>query len=301
MDLPNGGFFMKKKHLIQYFFWGMLLILATKVTAADAGVNLWRIRINIPECRLKLYYGPELYRTYKVAVGKPETPSPLGDFWITVKVRNPTWYPGDRRQPKRPGPANPLGGYWLGLNRKGYGIHGNNQAQSVGTPVSQGCFRMANGDIKELFQLIPVRTPVQVTYQTVIGWVDHNQAAFLTCFPDLYHQTDRLQEALTVLRQLPWNYQPHCRALAALLPNTDFLPVNVPRQIKVEVDGEERDGFYWENRFFVLTDTTDGEGRSEALFPGYSLISDSGDLTERYRFDWDPIAGVLKVRLSVPN
>jgi hypothetical protein len=287
---------MKKKQLPQCLFWGILLILGIEVTTADGMVNPWQIRINLPECCLRLYYGPELYRTYKVAVGKPETPSPLGNFWIAVKVKNPTWYPGDKRQPVRPGPANPLGRYWLGLNRKGYGIHGNNQEQSVGFPVSRGCFRMANEDIEELFQLIAVGTTVQVTYHTVTGWVDQNQAAFLTCFPDLYHRADRLQEALLVLQQLRWNYQPHYWALTTLLQNATGIgiPVNVPRRIRVVVAGEERDGFNWDNDFFVITRSSKDEGES-ALFPGYVKISNLGGLTKKYRFDWEPVTGVFRI------
>jgi L,D-transpeptidase ErfK/SrfK len=295
-----GGFFMKQKQSAWYFGGLMLLILTAQVSATEMGVNPWQIRINIPEYSLRLYCGSELYQTYKVAVGKAATPSPLGDFWITVKVRNPTWYPGDRRRPTRPGPANPLGGYWLGLNRKGYGIHGNNQAQSVGTPVSLGCFRMANPDIKELFRLVPVGTPVQVTYRTVSGWVDQNQNAFLSCFPDLYRQADRFTEARTVLQQLQWNYQPHYGALTNLLTNAAAMSVNVPRRIAVEVAGEKRDGFYWNSSFFVQSNPTDSEAES-ALFPGYTLIPVSGGLTKKYCCDWDPTAGVLRMEPLSPD
>jgi hypothetical protein len=293
MDLPNGGFLMQSKRLTVCLLWSLILGLTMPVSAANAGINPWRIRINIPECRLRLYYGAELWKTYQVAVGRPETPSPQGDFWIAVKVSDPTWYPGAGRRPVPPGPANPLGRFWLGLNRKGYGIHGNNHERSVGLPVSHGCFRMANADINELFGLVPTGTLVQVTYRTVGGWVDQNQAAFLTCFPDPYlRTTDRFRAAIAFLQQLNWNYQPHYGALAVLLPRLTAWPLNVPRQIKVVGPARERDGFYWRNSLFVQIFPEDGVAESP-LFPGYALISVAGGLTARYRCDWAPFAGVL--------
>ena len=53
-----------------------------------------------------------------------------------------------------PGKANPLGTRWLGLSRKGYGIHGTNQPRSIGWRASHGCIRMRNPDIEELFELV---------------------------------------------------------------------------------------------------------------------------------------------------
>jgi hypothetical protein len=287
-----GGCLMNWKQLVQCFLWGVFFILATSVAVTEPGVNFWQIEINIPECCLRLYYGSELWKTYPVAVGKPETPSPQGDLWITVKVSNPTWYPGGGRRPVPAGPANPLGRLWLGLDRKGYGIHGNNQAQTVGLPVSHGCFRMNNADMEELFGLVPVGTPVQITYRPVIGWVDPNQAAFITCYPDFYRQTDRFQEVLKVLQQLGWEYQPHAQALAVLLKHVAVGSMNVPRRIRVTEPSRARDGFSWGESLFVQVFPKDDVAES-LLFPGYALIPATGGLTAKYRFDWEPLAGAL--------
>src|SRR5579862_7381226 len=72
---------------------------------------------------LKLYAGDSVVRTYKVAVGKKSTPTPVGEFKIVNKVSNPVWYPKGK-DPVDPGAENPVGSRWMGLDVKGYGIHG---------------------------------------------------------------------------------------------------------------------------------------------------------------------------------
>jgi hypothetical protein len=61
-----------------------------------------------------------------------------------------------------PGKSNPLGPRWIGLSRKGYGIHGASNPRSIGRAVSHGCIRMHNSDVKELFELVAVGDPVEL-------------------------------------------------------------------------------------------------------------------------------------------
>ena len=58
-----------------------------------------------------------------------------------------------------PGPANPLGTRWIGFDRKGYGIHGTDQPESIGHARSHGCIRVANWDAQELASLVAPGTP----------------------------------------------------------------------------------------------------------------------------------------------
>ena len=60
-------------------------------------------------------------------------------------------------------PENVLGTRWLGLDVSGYGIHGTVEPQSLGKQVTQGCVRMANNEVEELYTYIPVGTEVTVT------------------------------------------------------------------------------------------------------------------------------------------
>ncbi len=61
-----------------------------------------------------------------------------------------------------PGPNNPVGVAWLGLDRPGYGIHGTPRPEDVGRTESHGCFRLANWNAEYLLRLITIGTPVYV-------------------------------------------------------------------------------------------------------------------------------------------
>lgn len=61
-----------------------------------------------------------------------------------------------------PGPNNPVGTAWIGLNRSGYGIHGTPNPEAVGRTESHGCFRLANWNADYLLQLVTLGTPVLV-------------------------------------------------------------------------------------------------------------------------------------------
>ena len=61
-----------------------------------------------------------------------------------------------------PGPNNPVGVAWIGLDRSGYGIHGTPDPEKVGRTESHGCFRLANWDARTLLKLVWVGLPVMV-------------------------------------------------------------------------------------------------------------------------------------------
>ena len=62
----------------------------------------------------------------------------------------------------QPGPNNPVGTVWIGLDKPGYGIHGTPRPEDVGRTESHGCFRLANWNAEYLFKLVTVGTPVQI-------------------------------------------------------------------------------------------------------------------------------------------
>lgn len=101
-----------------------------------------------------------MVKVYPVSVGAPESPSPKGEFKIVRRLTDPTYYQPGVVIP--PGLENPLGSRWIGLNLKGYGIHGTNQPQSIGYNASHGCIRMRNRDVKELFELVREGDAVEV-------------------------------------------------------------------------------------------------------------------------------------------
>ena len=253
-----SGFWLCGWLLLGMFFGSQLVLYAS---AAD---NSWRIRINIPEYRLELFNGIEHFKSYPVAIGRSETPSPMGNFFITVKVVNPTWYPPDHRPPVPPGPKNPLGKYWLGLSQKGYGIHGNSEPSSIGSSVSLGCFRMRNQDIAEVFGLVSVGTPVDIVYETVRPSIDQQNQAWLELFPDIYHWGDQDAKVLNAIDNLAWNCQVHLRALAELIKDPKRpLKFPLPRVIRIietepgpaetiePGNGSNPDGFYWNGSIYL--------------------------------------------------
>ena len=61
-----------------------------------------------------------------------------------------------------PGPNNPVGVAWIGLDKTGYGIHGTPVPELVGRTESHGCFRLANWDAEYLLKLAWIGMPVEV-------------------------------------------------------------------------------------------------------------------------------------------
>ncbi|HEX2045923.1 MAG TPA: L,D-transpeptidase family protein [Gaiellaceae bacterium] len=115
--------------------------------------------------RLVLYDGMRRVRAFGIATGRPSFPTPLGSFEIVTKQRDPWWYPpasgwAEGLDPVPPGPGNPLGTRWLGLDVYAVGIHGTPDAASIGYSASHGCVRMQIADAEWLFERVRVGTPV---------------------------------------------------------------------------------------------------------------------------------------------
>lgn len=124
-----------------------------------------RIVVNIPAMKLELFEDGERLKVYSIAVGKRTTQTPVGSFRVATLVKKPTWY-----GPKKvvaAGAGNPVGTRWIGLDRKGYGIHGTNAPRSIGRAASHGCVRMRNADVEDLFARVRVGDVVEILYETV--------------------------------------------------------------------------------------------------------------------------------------
>jgi lipoprotein-anchoring transpeptidase ErfK/SrfK len=62
------------------------------------------------------------------------------------------------------GPGNPMGARALYLGSTVFRIHGTNQPETIGQSISSGCFRLANGDIIDLYARVPLGTKVVVRH-----------------------------------------------------------------------------------------------------------------------------------------
>lgn len=109
--------------------------------------------VKVPARSLEIHNDGKPYKKYRIAVGRSATPSPYGEWIVTWKA----YHSGDI-----------FGTRFLGLNVPwgGYGIHGTNRPWSIGQFASQGCIRMRNRDIEELFEWVPVGTPVRIEGQS---------------------------------------------------------------------------------------------------------------------------------------
>jgi lipoprotein-anchoring transpeptidase ErfK/SrfK len=119
-----------------------------------------RVVVSIPDRKLALIENGRVVKIYPTAVGAAASPTPSGTYKIAQRVANPTWYGPDKVV--GPGKDNPVGTRWLGLNRKGYGIHGTNNPRSIGKSASHGCVRMRNTDVEDLFARVEVGDVVEL-------------------------------------------------------------------------------------------------------------------------------------------
>jgi L,D-transpeptidase ErfK/SrfK len=120
-------------------------------------------------------------RRYPVAVGRPGWETPVGQFSVLEKQVQPVWEHPVSGLRIGPGPANPLGSRWIGFQRdcrgrRGFqgarpvvlrgcivaGFHGTPNRASIGRASSHGCVRLYEEDVRELFELVRIGTPVMV-------------------------------------------------------------------------------------------------------------------------------------------
>lgn len=102
----------------------------------------------------------EIIKTYIVSTGLNNS-TPVGNFKIINKLPNPTWFKAGAVVPANSS-DNVLGSRWLGFDLPGYGIHGTIEPQNLGKQITQGCVRMSNSDVEELYSIVPVGTEVTI-------------------------------------------------------------------------------------------------------------------------------------------
>jgi lipoprotein-anchoring transpeptidase ErfK/SrfK len=137
-----------------------LFVAAGEAWAQETRTAARRIVISIPDRKLALVEDGRVLKIYPVAVGALATPSPEGSYTVIQRLTNPTWYAPGKVVP--PGRSNPLGTRWIGLSRKGYGIHGTSNPRSIGRRASHGCIRLRNHDVEQLFTMVAIGDPVDL-------------------------------------------------------------------------------------------------------------------------------------------
>lgn len=128
----------------------------------------FNILVDLSKYKLFLKSGDAVIKRYNVGIGTSKTPTPLGDFQVTDKLPNPVWHstlPSGAKEVIQPGdPRNELGTRWIGFEPTdgSYGIHGTIAPDSVCTMVSNGCLRLLNEEVEELYDLVVSGTPMKI-------------------------------------------------------------------------------------------------------------------------------------------
>lgn len=109
---------------------------------------MYSIEIDTKKRLLRLLVNGTLVKEYPVAVGKSSALTPLGNWTIVKKA---LW-------------GEQFGGHFMQLSVPWgiYGIHGTNKPWSIGQAVSHGCVRMYNSDAADLYNTVPIGTPVHI-------------------------------------------------------------------------------------------------------------------------------------------
>ena len=114
------------------------------------------VKIDTRYRMLDIYEGDKLLSSYPITPGSTKLPAPIGT-WRIVGIATMPWFRWDEAMLNHgersenyynlpPGPRNPVGIAWIGLNKIGIGIHGTNSPDTIGRAGSHGCIRLANWD-----------------------------------------------------------------------------------------------------------------------------------------------------------
>jgi lipoprotein-anchoring transpeptidase ErfK/SrfK len=118
------------------------------------------VLVSIADRRLAVMENGNVLAYFPVAVGAVVSPSPTGEFEIVNRVANPAYYHDGVVMAASN--DSPVGTRWIGLNLKGYGIHGTNAPRSIGRAASHGCIRLKNRDVERLYAMLRVGDLVSI-------------------------------------------------------------------------------------------------------------------------------------------
>jgi lipoprotein-anchoring transpeptidase ErfK/SrfK len=147
------------------------------VTGAADLSDAARIVIDCRQFRLRAMDATgRIVASFPCSVAADLSRVPTGSLSLAASAANPIYVFDPKNYPESPraqeigrkliipaGPNCPVGEYWLGLNKPGFGIHGTPHPDTIGRQESHGCFRLTNWDIVRLSKIIKFGTPVEVT------------------------------------------------------------------------------------------------------------------------------------------
>ena len=183
----------------------------------------------------------------------------VGYFKIETKEVNPSWIdPRDPEYEVPSGPNNPLGYRWMRI-RGNYGIHGTNRPESIGHYVSNGCIRMLEENVEELFDRVEVGTPVEITYNRVVVEKAPDGNVVYYIYPDGYGiqklNADYVAGWIEPFGVLPFET---VDSINRKIKNSDGNPTYLGKPYNIEVNGQVLQDLDIEGRkFFAKAVTKD--------------------------------------------
>lgn len=254
-----------------------MLFLINSTVGQGKNREQWKVKINIPATTMYVYKDDQLWKELDIAVGRREKQTPIGKFYIVSKIKDPTWYP-EGKDPVPPGPDNPLGSYWLGLNIPGYGIHGNNNPFSIGYWVSSGCIRVKNEEVALLYEVLPVGTLVEIVYEPANLLIKKDRI-WLDLYPDIYHLVPDLRQLVhdTVEKGYPF-FNLHDDGLWHVIGEHRPVLLELPEVVDLYIDEElyPEKAFRWQDQIFLPASIQELWGKHSA-----------GASEEKYPVMWD--------------
>ncbi|MDN3511072.1 MAG: L,D-transpeptidase family protein [Candidatus Jettenia sp. CY-1] len=122
-----------------------------------------KILVNKSDFTLTLLLNNHYVKQYRICIGKDDK-TPVGMFEVKNKMKEPTWYSPQGGVFPYGHKENILGTRWIGFKDKpnlyGFGIHGTTLPESIGTAASNGCVRMVNSDVEELYDFVTQDTEI---------------------------------------------------------------------------------------------------------------------------------------------
>jgi L,D-transpeptidase catalytic domain len=134
------------------------------IKRSDATLNCvdWSIHADLKQRKLYVLHGDRTVRTLRVAIGRPENPTPKGRFSVTDKLKvTGSQSPYGCCVLALSGHQTNLPPYWPGGDR--LAIHATDNESSIGKPVSLGCMRAVSSEARWLINTIPLGTPVFIS------------------------------------------------------------------------------------------------------------------------------------------
>lgn len=116
--------------------------------------------------------GGKTIAAFPITPGSSSLPAPKGT-WKIVNMASMPYFRHDEKMLNEgvrsdefvmlpPGPNSPVGVAWMGLSKRGVGMHGTNNPDTIGRAASHGCIRLANWDATRLTKLVTQGMTVRI-------------------------------------------------------------------------------------------------------------------------------------------